>query len=291
VSNATGEDKVPSPVGFSDEEVEALAVTLSLYDFEAPYREGETMSSRYMDAARAVLTHLRARGDAPVQTGAVGSVPGWKLVPLEPDWTILIDEGIDTEAWHRLLAAMPDAPIQPASVPEGWKMVPSEPTTEIAEAARYWAQRVRRPGQSVNYLAFWEDAYRAMLAASPSPPALEGVGGGWQDISTAPKHTEVIVAQPVGDAFLVGEAMLRTEDSEVPAWWWANTGPGDAGNDGPIYGKGPTHWMAMPSPPNCTEERGAVSGQDSSFRTCALEPTGAGANSTTPIPSVDDGRG
>lgn len=38
-----------------------------------------------------------------------------------------------------------------------------------------------------------------------------------------------------------------------------------------------------------TEERGAVSGQDSSFRTCALEPTGAGANSTNP--SVDEGMG
>ena len=48
----------------------------------------------------------------------------------------------------------------PASAPEGWKIVPVEPTEEMVDAG------IRSLGTA--------DKFRAMLAAAPTPPGSEG---------------------------------------------------------------------------------------------------------------------
>lgn len=53
-----------------------------------------------------------------------------------------------------------------AAVPEGWVMVPVEPTAEMLDVAilrdRQW---------SINSIPRIKNAYKAMLAARPTPPA------------------------------------------------------------------------------------------------------------------------
>lgn len=51
------------------------------------------------------------------------------------------------------------------NVPEGWKLVPIEPTKEMDKAA-YFAEKTRG-------VRSYSDLYRAMLAASPEPPATQ----------------------------------------------------------------------------------------------------------------------
>lgn len=60
------------------------------------------------------------------------------------------------------------------SVPEGWKLVPIEPTPEMI--------RQGRPENSIHGLALAEATYHAMLAAAPVPPApsVEPVAWMWQ---------------------------------------------------------------------------------------------------------------
>ena len=55
--------------------------------------------------------------------------------------------------------------------PEGWRLVPVEPTDDMAEIARDWAQRAwRNGGDPKGYLKFHQGIYRAMLSAAPMPP-------------------------------------------------------------------------------------------------------------------------
>jgi hypothetical protein len=68
-------------------------------------------------------------------------------------------------------------PTSPSPIATGdeWVMVPraGEGVRDMAEAARHWAQRSRKPGQGIDLLSFWLDAYAAMLSAAPSPPGKE----------------------------------------------------------------------------------------------------------------------
>lgn len=66
------------------------------------------------------------------------------------------------------IAAVERAAIQPAGAamaPEGWQLVPVEPTPEMLEAA----QALDEGNDDV--MAAWSDAYSAMLAAAPTPGA------------------------------------------------------------------------------------------------------------------------
>jgi len=52
-------------------------------------------------------------------------------------------------------------------VPEGWQLVPKEPTADMAEVARDWAQHDWKSlGDPKGYLKFYQGIYRAMLRAS-----------------------------------------------------------------------------------------------------------------------------
>lgn len=72
-------------------------------------------------------------------------------------------------------------------VPEGFCLVPKEPTVDMAEVARDWAQRDWKAfGNPHGYVKYFLGIYRAMLSAAPQPPTVSTQG--WQDISTAPRN-------------------------------------------------------------------------------------------------------
>ncbi len=73
--------------------------------------------------------------------------------------------GVSVEPVYSFTHALPAQPAEPVvAVPEGWKLVPVEPTPEmVKEGGRYvWPLPAT-------------DAYRAMLAASPLPQQKVGV--------------------------------------------------------------------------------------------------------------------
>jgi hypothetical protein len=69
-----------------------------------------------------------------------------------------------------------------SEIPNGWKLVPTEPTNAMMlaffDAARLWQDEI---GEN-------EDVYRAMLAASPAAP-VPAEGEGWRDILRAHQDT------------------------------------------------------------------------------------------------------
>lgn len=64
-------------------------------------------------------------------------------------------------AWNACRAAMPE-PVTAATVPDGWKLVPVEPTQEMIDAH---VEGVQTGGM--------QKGYRAMLAAAPAAPEQE----------------------------------------------------------------------------------------------------------------------
>ncbi|WP_077961686.1 hypothetical protein [Ensifer adhaerens] len=125
--------------------------------------------------------------------------------------------------------------------PEGWKLVPVDPTPEMIDAGRLARMNI---AGGYDGPSSWE----AMLAAAPSAP------DGWQPIDTAPRDTtSIIIAVPTKDydGHIVGEAYFDPEHYEDGDWWWANTDHGDY-HGGPISEinfHGPSHWQPLPAPP------------------------------------------
>lgn len=68
---------------------------------------------------------------------------------------------------ERLKAAAQPAPSQGDAVPDGWQLVPKEPTQEMHNAARDWS--VAKYGIGVG-IDGSDGCYRAMLAGAPNPP-------------------------------------------------------------------------------------------------------------------------
>lgn len=52
-------------------------------------------------------------------------------------------------------------------VPEGWKLVPLEPTREMKEAAAVYREQCRTTGAQKTFGGY----YRSMIAAAPNPPS------------------------------------------------------------------------------------------------------------------------
>lgn len=73
-----------------------------------------------------------------------------------------------------LLADLNRAAPQPSAVPDGWKLVPVEPTPEMIAAV------VKYDRESIH--ATWVGTWREFLAAAPSAPAT-GQGDGWIPVS------------------------------------------------------------------------------------------------------------
>lgn len=124
------------------------------------------------------------------------------------------------------------------------RLVPVEATSEMLDAgveAAGWLFGPSRSGQ-------WPDAdrvsalYKVMLSAAPASPLPEG--GGWQDISTAPKDgTPILITRPT--SYPAEEAYHVVRWEEVDGFWFCHDGKSDTWLRGPD----PTHWMPLPAAP------------------------------------------
>jgi len=124
------------------------------------------------------------------------------------------------EIWQAALAAQPPAV---AAIPEGWKLVPIEPTDEMcnAEALDVGKKTAR-------------STWAAMLAAAPQPPAhsgeAAGQGAGWLPIETAPTSRPIILLWRTAPWPLRGEWSIDEEFDTRPKGWvspesgWRNDG-------------------------------------------------------------------
>lgn len=63
------------------------------------------------------------------------------------------------------------------NVPQGWKLVPTEPTKEMADEA--WKYGINGEAPDPVY------SYKAMLQAAPTPPAPKPAPGSWIPVQTA----------------------------------------------------------------------------------------------------------
>ena len=153
--------------------------------------------------------------------------------------------------WHEsptdeqlaILAAEPDTAPQPAQVPEGWRLVPVEPTTEmLGEGAIALFAQSREPLSS---------AYRNMLAAAPRCPMLTAAPSGDASLAetarafdAAPDDAEFGPDHPVfklaaeRDALLFrvrelesGDAKREAEDAERWRWFRDNAREAFFGHD------------------------------------------------------------
>lgn len=127
-------------------------------------------------------------------------------------------------------AASPAPALAPSSVPEGWRVVPIEPTEAMHNAARDWSRK--KYGIPIGTDAS-AGCWAAMISASPAPVEAEG----WRDIRSAPKDGTWILAwchPAVAPAVLhwVGGEWSDTDDPMPPTGLWT-----------------PTHWKPSPAGP------------------------------------------
>lgn len=100
------------------------------------------------------------------------------------------------------------------AVPEGWRLVPVEPTPkQIGDGIRALMDAPDLGGIVEPYLPEVVDAYKAMLTSAPPAPSV----GGWMPISEAPIGREMFVAK----AFRASPGFSdgRTYDSDPWCVW------------------------------------------------------------------------
>lgn len=142
----------------------------------------------------------------------------------------LSDEHTDWGKWLGFARAVYEAGrASPASAPEGWKLVPDEPTEEMKLA---W----------VSHKSF-DGCYQAMLAAAPTPPVSEDR---WLPIETAPKDgTRIIVGYARQSGFPVKVVFYNKLHN-----YWSHYGDIELGLEGNA-----THWMPLPKAPATQEDK------------------------------------
>lgn len=119
--------------------------------------------------------------------------------------------------------------------PEGWQLVPKEPTETMGMAgSKAWSAKEQN-SPNTRWAAAVIRVYRAMLASAPAPAQ------GWRDIATAPKDRMFIWAVPRGNGYWG----LGLAYPSKPGW-------SDAyGSDAP---KKATLWADLPPPPSQGEQ-------------------------------------
>lgn len=156
---------------------------------------------------------------------------------------------VDDDLHDEIAAAIVQACLPALSCPDGFRLVPVEPTQEMLDRAVAFALNVTLSGD-YNWSAYMRDVWRTMLAASPAP-AVDNAG--WRPIETAPKEgTEILLftshrRDDFGDAF---------DAVQIGYWDKGNIGPGVH----PVFHREPgwhlqkigipTHWQPLPSAPS-----------------------------------------
>ena len=129
-----------------------------------------------------------------------------------------------SETVSRINEYLGPAPNKPAQGPDGWQLVPVEPTHRMLLAGMR-AETER-------------EEWRAMLAAAPAISKTETVG--WQPIESAPKSTRSILVHcaEYGNTYVV----TWREDVEESGWL-------HFGGCFDRLTETPTHWMPQPAAP------------------------------------------
>ena len=154
----------------------------------------------------------------------------------------LSDEHTDWGKWLGFARAVYEAGrASPASVPEGWELVPAEILDRFQEL-----NPSNYDHDDVCALNAW--AVELVLAAAPTPPLTENR---WLPIETAPKDKFVLLAGPSG--YTTIEIVYATgrmcSDYHVGRWI------DHANDDLTDWGFEPTHWMPLPKAPAMQEDK------------------------------------
>jgi len=128
------------------------------------------------------------------------------------------------------------------------RLVPVKATPQQLETAAFNLSAEIGAAEAMKLGPHIERAYELLVAAAPASPL---PGGGWQDISAAPKEEGVKVmafdGTKVGEAVLYGEWEESNDfEDAVLRWRWAND------SCSCCWGKAepqPTHWMPLPAAP------------------------------------------
>lgn len=146
---------------------------------------------------------------------------------------------------------------QQAQVPEGFVLVPVEPTPEMKTAGLNVEVYQDSPPEPESLT--WAEVraiYRAMLSAAPRPEAVAG----WQPISTAPKDGRKMLlfylnangqARRVIGGWVTAEEAAETDADDVglEAGWYERIDNWPDYYQVAINEGEPTHWMPLPAAP------------------------------------------
>lgn len=155
-----------------------------------------------------------------------------------------------------LLREAADALSRPApavQVPDGWMLVPVEPTLWMQQAALSASRANVACGMSrmlTDGCELWAagEVYKTMLAAAPSAPAVP-VGDGWMPIETAPTDTEILIGAFIDGEWHWGrsvrfyESANEFEGETFSGWVWSIDDVSES------VAESPTHWRNQPLPP------------------------------------------
>lgn len=293
-SNATGEDKAPSPVGFSDEEaadwISTLERSILAITFEINGEVHNTFHSHIdlVKHAPALLdVHLSAQrkemdDGVTAQRTAPSPISQEGSIAPEALSEATYSDGTPVKNVQDRNPFLPDEKIPFDRPPVQTGAVGSVPDNLVLRVGDLLMERVNGP-EGVIYRAA-RDIIAMVLSASPTPPqAVTDVGGG--EPSRAPD------GYSTDDEGGLLEDLLDGYDhgaiTELTPYWcgerqWAVVHYDENGfADHRLFDSQDEARKFRDSTlltnPN-TEERGAVSGQDSGSSNCALEPTGAGAS-------------
>ena len=122
--------------------------------------------------------------------------------------------GLLAEANETLRAALEQPQVNSPEIPEGWKLVPVEPTDEMREAgkdAHYEAETRTSDADAWSLTGFAHRVvrasyiYRAMLAAAPQPPVVEQPQGEQEPVAWC-----ALNADRSGIAYFDGKPIIMT---------------------------------------------------------------------------------
>ncbi len=169
-----------------------------------------------------------------------------RLVMSGSDRPLSYDEEIMLAQYREIerLTAL-SQPMGVAGIPEGWKLVPIEPTEAMCEMA-LWASLNDETGREIVMKA---------IEAAPRPPAGQQDRGeaqaGWQPIETAPVATSILVVwrpvdhvdRPFHKEIAIGSRNYDPQTSKADGRFFSN---------GRYYDEAThvTHWMPLPSIPS-----------------------------------------
>ena len=148
--------------------------------------------------------------------------------------------GVDDDLHDEIAAAIVQACLPALSCPDGFRLVPVEPT---AEMVRCGEDALRKSGSGLSQLDGRKAAdriYRAMLAASPAP-AVDNAG--WRPIASFPKDGELYLV--CDDRSLDGDHQVVFWDEDLETPFKLHTPDGPAFHEAAF-----THWQPLPSAPS-----------------------------------------